>query len=252
MTVLRIPQYLILGVVLSFGCALPVQVNAQSTDVSQSGLIDADQNQAAKQERYANAIYSFTVGDLSYTITGQGVFSARAAKSTKPFANVRLDFPERAYISGIKYVTIGADLIVVYDVLLLERPLRVGDQMTNDNILQKRVARFHKRTLKTKWVAITGRSDPPGPLAIARDSMFVSAVGMIGEIDLATGSFLWMHENLPERNPGKYVFFTVPRVEGDFVFFQEDPAWLKARRPETIQVRRSTGEIITMSYKQPG
>ena len=250
--VLRIPQYLILGVVLSFACALPVDVHAQSTEVSQSGLIDVDQNQAAKEERYANAIYGFTVGDLSYTITGQGAFSARNPKSTKPLANVRLDFPEAAYISGIKYVSIGGDLIVVYDVLLLNRPVRDGDQVNKENILQKRVARFHKRTLRTKWVAITGRSDPPGPPAVAGDSMFVSAVGMIGEIDLRTGTFLWMHENLPERNPGKYVLFTVPRVEGDSVFFQEDSAWLKSRNPETIQVRRRTGEIITMSYKRPG
>jgi len=248
----KIQQYLILGMVLSFACALRMGVGAQSNTVSRSGLIDAEQNQAAKEERYVDATYSFTVGELSYKITGGGAFSVQSPKSGKPLANVRLDFPESAYISGIKYISSGRDLIVVYDVQLLNRPVRVGDKMTNENVRQKRVARFQGKSLKTKWVAITGRSDPPGPLMVAAGSMFVSGVGMIGEIDLATGIFLWMHENLAERNPAKYVFFTAPHVEGDFVFFQEDPAWLKSRNPETIQVRRRTGEIITMSYKQPG
>jgi hypothetical protein len=245
----KIQQYLILGMVLSFACALRMEVGAQANTVS--GLIDADQNQAAKEERYADAIYSFTIGELSYKITGGGAFSVQSPKSRKPLANVRLDFPEPAYISAIKYVSSGPDLIVVYDVQLLNRPVRVGDKMTNENVLQKRVARYQGKSLKTKWVAITARSDPTGPLIVAAGSMFVSGVGMIGEIDLATGISLWMHENLSERNPGKYVFFTVPRVAGDFVFFQEDPAWLESRNPETIQVRRRTGEIITMSYKPP-
>ena len=249
----KIQPYIILGMALSFACAWRIgEGAAQLNTVSRSGLTDAEQNRAAKEKRYVDAIYTFAIGELSYKITGRGAFSAQSIKSRKPLANVRLDFPEPAYISGIRYVSIGSDLVVVYEVQLLNRPVRVGDQMTNENILQQRVARFHKRTLRTKWLAITGRGDPPGPPAVAGDSIFVSGVGMIGEIDLETGTFLWMHENLPERNPGKYVIFAVPRVEGDFVFFQEDPGWLKARRPETIQIRRSTGEIITMSYKEPG
>jgi hypothetical protein len=223
---------------------------SQSNETGQARLIEADKNQAAKQEHYSDAVYSFAIGELFYRITGEGELSlqSQSLRSQRTVAKIPLDFPKPAYISGIRYLRFRSDLILGYDVLLVRRPISDGDKVVEGDVLQGRVARFQGTSLKTKWVAITALTDP-GPQIVAGNSMFVTGIGMIGEIDLETGAWLWRHEKIFERNPGKYVIFTLPRVEGSFVFFEEDPAFLRSRASEIIQVKRRTGEIVTMSYK---
>jgi hypothetical protein len=223
---------------------------SQSNETGPARLIEADKNSAAKENRYSDAVYSFAIGGLSYRITGEGELSVHSLRSQRTLAKTPLDFPKPAYISGIRYLAVKSDLILGYDVLLVRRPIRDGDKVVEGDVLQGRVARFQGTSLKTKWVAITALTDP-GPQVVAGNSMFVTGIGMIGEIDLDTGAYLWRHENILERNPAKYVIFTLPRVEGSFVFFEEDPAFLRSRASEIIQVKRRTGEIVTMSYKSP-
>jgi hypothetical protein len=219
----------------------------QAKALAEHSLMEANENPAAREKRYADETYDFTIGNLSYRVTGQGMLSVQTLKSGRTSANMRMDFPEDSCISGVKYLPLDGDLIVVYDVLLLKRPVRFADKVLEEDVLQRRVVRLRAKTLKTRWVAITAKSDPPGPVTIAAGSMFVSGVGEIGEIDLATGFYLWRHEDISHGRSSKYAFFKAPRVEGEFVFFQEDPAIL--RDPDTIQVKRRSGEIITMSFK---
>jgi hypothetical protein len=222
---------------------------SQSNGTDQARLIEADKNQGAKEDR-SDVVYSFAIGGLFYRVTGEGELSVHSLRSQKTVARIPLDFPKPAYISGIRYLAVKSDLILGYDVLLVRRSIRDGDKVVEGDVLQGRVARLQGTSLKTKWVAITALSDP-GHQIVAGNSMFVTGIGMIGELDLDTGVYLWRHENIPERNPGKFVIFTLPRVEGNFVFFEEDPAFLRTRVGEIIQVKRRTGEIVTMTYKSP-
>lgn len=223
---------------------------SQSNETRQARLIEGDKNQAAKDGHYSDAIYSFAIGRMSYRITGEGELSVLSLRSQRTVARIPLDFPKPAYISGIRYLAVKSDLILCYDVLLVRRPIRNGDKVVEGDVLQRRVARFHGPSLKTKWVAISALTEPASQI-VAGNSMFVTGVGMIGEIDLERGLYLWRHENLQERNPGKFVIFKLPRAEGGFVYFEEDPAFLSSRATEIIQVKRRTGEIVTMSYKSP-
>jgi hypothetical protein len=244
-------NYLTLGISLSI-ILLPFSGNVrpQSTALPQATLIEAEKNQAAKEEDYPNAIYRFSIGVSSYKVTGQGVLSVQSLKSHTTLAEAPLDFPKPAYIAGIRYLVFEGDLILGYDVLLVRRPIQDGDKLVEGDVLQGRVARFQRTSLKTKWVTISAASDP-GPQSVAGTSMFVTGTDTIGEIDLKTGFYLWRHEHILQLNPPKYVVFKVPRIESNFVFFEEDPAFLRSRTPETIQIKRRTGEIVSMSYKSP-
>jgi hypothetical protein len=225
------------------------QAKQQSNSASPMPFIEAEKNDAANRGQYTDALFAFAVGGLSYEVTGHGLLSARPSGSHTILAKVPLDFPEAALISGIRYVIFEGDLILNYEITLLKRPIQERDRIVEEDVLQGRVARFDPKTLKSKWVSISARTDP-GPPIVSHGSMFVSGTGMIGEIDLGTGIYVWLHDGL-QSNVGKYLAFAVPRIVGDYVFFEEDRAFLRSRSPETIQVKRRTGEIITMSY-QPG
>jgi hypothetical protein len=243
---LHVSIVLIVLVILPTAAA---QAKLQSDSASPVPFTEAEKNEAAKRGQYSDALYSFAVSGRSYEVTGRGLVSVRSSGSHTVLAKAPLDFPEAALISGIRYVIFKGDLILNYDVTLLKRPIQERDRIVEEDVLQGRVARFDPRTLKSKWVSISARTDP-GPPIVSHGSMFVSGTGMIGEIDLGTGICLWLHDSL-QSNVGKYLAFAVPRIVGDYVFFEEDRAFLRSRSPETIQVKRRTGEIITMSY-QPG
>ena len=234
-------KILFLGVI--FSIAFAVEVRSQPA----TALMDADQNHAAKEKRYADAIYTFTVGELSYKVTGKGSFAVTSLKSDKSLANIRLDFPLEALIAGVQYYSFQQDLILSYIVLFPNASVRVGDKLVRDEVRQRRIARFDPRTLKTKWVGIPALSDPPGPMTVAGGSLFVTGVGLIGEVDLVSGHYLWSYDKILQSNPPKFVFFIAPRVEGNFVFFEEDT---RSRPGQIIQVKCRTGEIITMDYKR--
>jgi hypothetical protein len=226
------------------------QAKVKSNSISPITFAEAEKNQAAKLHRYPDAVYSFNVGKFSYTVTGRGLLSVRSLKAQTILAEVPLDFPAPAFISGIRYLIFKRDLILNYEVTLIDRPIHDGDKVVEGEVLQGRVARFKAKTLKTIWVSISARTDPGTPI-VGGNSMFVSGTRMIGEIDLDTGTYLWWHDDVLHSEGAKYFAFTVPRIEGDYVFFEEDPVFLRSRTPETIQVKRRTGEIITMSYKPP-
>jgi len=242
----KVIQCLFLGLVLSVFAGA---VKSQPAPATTTGLMDAEKNQAAKENRHADALYTFSISHLSYEVTGRGSLSVRSSKSNKSLADIRLDFPsDNALISGVKYLSFQRDLIVVYDVILLNRQVQFGDKIVREDIIQRRIARFDATTLKTKWVGIPDAKSPPGEMTVAGGSIFVTGIGLIGELDLATGHYVWVHDNILQRSPPKFVVFIAPRVEGDFVYFEE---LRRSGSAATIQVRRRTGEIITMNYK-PG
>lgn len=238
------------ALVLAVPLASSAQANAQSNPVEQVPFVEAERNQAAKLKNHRDAVYRFNVGGFLYTVTGRGVLSVRSPKSGAVLAKTPLDFPVPAFISGIRYLMFNGDLILNYDVTLIDRDVYDGNRIVQDDVLQGRVARFTPKALKTVWVNISARTDPGTPIA-AGNSMFVSGTKMIGEIDLDTGLYLWLLDELLDRARAKFLAFATPRIEGDYAFFEEDRAVTGRRNPETIQVERRTGQIVTMSYKSP-
>jgi hypothetical protein len=227
---------------------------AQSSNQSGSHSVvtfnEAEVNSAVKQGDFRDGLFSFSIGEYYYEVSGAGqltVYLFRDSKKNK-LKEFSLDFPDPALVVKIGYYLYEGDLIISYS-FLIDALIQRGKDIVHDKVEQGRMIRIDKRTLETKWVVISGISDPGVP-AIAGRSVYVSDTGVIGEIDLATGAYLWRHDVFSQRKGARFGYFKMPRIEGDYVLFEEDVSSTSPRTPRIIQVKRRTGKIISMNYKR--
>jgi outer membrane protein assembly factor BamB len=214
-------------------------------------FIEATANDAVRHDYFREGVFSFSVGDYRYKVSGTGWLTAQRLNApSQESRRVPLDFPSPGLISGVRQCSYKGDLIICYDILLLDRPIEQGSRVVSGDVVQGRISRLDSGTLKTKWTVVSAPTNPGVPI-VADNSVYVSGTYCIGEVDLDTGYYLWRHDDLDVMG-GKFVAFKVPRVQGEYVFYEEDESFTRSRTRATIQVKRRSGEIITMDYKPVG
>jgi len=245
---LRRPSFYVLTILgpfilLSSGLTLTVGQTNRSDVLP---FTESESNDAVKNEDYQNGTFSFSIGKYQFAVTATGQLSLISPTLRK---KVTLDFPSQPLVTSVRYCIYQGDLIINYNFLLDARLQEPDGSLKDGKVEQGRISRLNLRTLKAKWTNINAPSDPPGVPIIAGNSIYVTSVGRIGEIALADGTYLWWHEHLKQANGTRLYVFKVPRVEGQYVFFEEENIGLPRPR-YTVQVKRGTGEIITMNYKE--
>jgi hypothetical protein len=210
-------------------------------------FVEARANDAVLRKDYQKGLFTFLIDNYEYTVNGVGQLAVKPPGG-QVMKRVTLDFPGPPLVTSIRYCLYRGDLLINYNFLLDALLQEANGSLVKRKVEQGRIMRLNKRTLRTKWVVINAPSDPPGVPIVADNSIYSTSVGIIGEIDLATGYYLWRHEDLTQKNGVRLFVFKVPRVTDNYVFFEE--ADIGLRRPRyTIQVKRRTGEIISMNYR---
>jgi hypothetical protein len=103
------------------------------------------------------------------------------------------------------------------------------------------ISRLDGRNLRLKWK----RSIPAfnvGPGLIEGHSAYVTALGFIGKVGLASGSLAWQHRNLYRDN--HFTAFELPRLEKDTVIFKEFATY--PEQTKTITVDKRSGKLISV------
>ena len=227
---------------------LGVLVTGQTKAPSVITFVEARGNDPNLRGNYRKRLFTFSIENYQYTVNGIGQLTVKSPDQM--MKKITLDFPDPPRVTSVKYCLYQGDLLINYNFLLDALLQKANGRLVRGKVEQGRIVRLDKHTLSTKWIVINAISDPPGVPIIADDSIYVTSVGIIGEIDVTTGSYLWRHEELIQESGQKLFVFKVPRVTSDYVFFEEEDIGL--RRPTyTIQVKRRTGEIVTMNYKSP-
>lgn len=103
--------------------------------------------------------------------------------------------------------------------------------------------RLDGKTNKIEWKILLPTFNTEG--VIDGNSGYFAGVGFIAGVSLATGKFVWKHENLYTEKYGEVQIFAVPRIEADKVIFEADKAdhWTNVKK---IIVDKTTGKILTV------
>jgi len=229
-------------VALNLAAALVYPASAQVKGPRVIQFKAAGVNDAVLRKDYRHAEFHFLIDGDEYTVSETGDLSIKTKQGAA--RTVRLDFPDPPLMTSIYYCVYDHDLLITY-YFLLDALIQTPDgKNVKGKIEQARTMRLNRRGLKRKWVVINGGlSDSPGVPVLADDSLYLTTVGFIAEVDLRKGYGLWQHDYVGRPDNHRPIIFAVPRVTDQYVFFDE--AEIGQSRPlYTVQVRRGTGEII--------
>jgi hypothetical protein len=107
-----------------------------------------------------------------------------------------------------------------------------------------RVLRLDGEDLRVLWSVHISAFNPSRGL-VEESSVYLSAIGFVGKLDLENGNLLWQHDNLYERATGCFNSFNSPELIGSMVVFTES-SHRRHSEDERRQIRvdRKTGEVI--------
>jgi hypothetical protein len=124
----------------------------------------------------------------------------------------------------------GGDLIVAYE---------CGD---GESVFSC-VVRIDGRALETKWtLRIPHMNISFGTMK--SKYLYQTAHGFISKIDMDSGSFIWKHDNLYDRERYSFNSFQTPVIDGDTILFIEEKIPITAyKAPRVIRVDDQSGHI---------
>lgn len=108
------------------------------------------------------------------------------------------------------------------------------------------ITRLNSETLKPAW-----RLRVPGfniaEILSEGNFAYVGAIGFAGKVDLATGKFVWKHEDFYRKykKDGAFNIFELPEIEGDEVIFKE--LITNRAEPNVIRFNKNTGKVIKVT-----
>ena len=73
---------------------------------------------------------------------------------------------------------------------------------------------------------------------------YVTGIGFIGKLNLASGAYAWRHDDLYIEDA--FNSFELPEITGDVVLFKESESHYRTR-VASIQVEKGSGRIINIS-----
>jgi opacity protein-like surface antigen len=182
------------------------------------------------------AAFEFEVGGFKYHVVANGNGRRTKGDKTRRF-NLRLD--GRDYVEGLRFAVYEGDLLLVCE-------LYDGEERTG------LVTLLEQPSMRALWSRPVPAAEVGEPLRDGH-SLYLTAFGFVARLDLRTGEYAWLHEELGGALPGREAArdgreaarplnsFETPMLARDAVLFRERPVY---NPPRTLVVNRKTGEIL--------
>lgn len=209
----------VLSTFVFFVLIVTANIQAQTTEFSEAvGSGTGELSEFAK--------WRFSIDADRYEISNNG--RAKRTNGKKNVTNFRLPLAKNEMLSRtIYYVQYKNDLILLCEA-------------SNGESGRGLIVSFTSATLKQKWQAnISGFNIGQG--LIENKFAYLTAIGFVAKINLATGKYIWKHGNL--YNNGAFNFFDMPELDSSNVIFTESRG-AEENSPNIIVVNKSTGEIV--------
>lgn len=177
------------------------------------------------------AAFEFEAGGFSYHVGANGGGRRTKGDRTRRF-NLRLD--GRDYVEGVRFTLYEGDLLLVCDV-------------NDDEARAGLVTRLEQPSMRALWRQRVPAPEVGEPLREG-DALYVTGAGFVGRLDLTTGEYAWLHEDLGGGGGADgagaaqpFAAFETPEPAGDAVLFRERPVYNRRR---AVVVGKKTGKII--------
>jgi outer membrane protein assembly factor BamB len=138
-----------------------------------------------------------------------------------------IDESVNQHIDVIAYAPYEEDLILV---------LTVGNVHSGSS----HVVRLDGNDFSLEWSAPLFGFNIGTPV-IKNRMLYVSSIGTVGKVDLQTGEYLWLHENLYDQETTDFNSFKMPVFDEEKVIFQGKTL---GSCPKRIEVDDSSGKVI--------
>ncbi len=170
----------------------------------------------------------YKVGDEKLHIFPSGKIRVSTASKVE---EVRVTLPGQFYIESAKYEAVGNSIVFVFG---------ITDAEEGSSIL----VFYDKNKNNIIWQIEVGAFNASEPL-VGIDAIYIGAIGTIAKVDRNTGSILWIHRNLYERDTQAFNAFVRPTREGHLIKFVESKvSTAKYSGIREIVVDDMSGEIL--------
>jgi hypothetical protein len=174
--------------------------------------------------------WNFSIGDTTYEILKSGKATRKDAKDRITNFRIKLEVDEELE-RVVYFFEYKGDLILLCESSVFE----AGSGF---------VTRLDYVSLQPEW-----KTDIPG-FNIAKglvedDFAYLAAIGFVGRISLATGKYIWKHDDLYRRykESGAFNIFLTPQLSGNSVIFKEEDT------NNQIDVNKASGKIVKVLVK---
>lgn len=176
------------------------------------------------------------IDGLNYQIGTNGVITIENNQSRRRIA---VDLPERFHIDSVQYTALESKIVFVFGI-------------TDNEGASALISLFDPDPCELEWVTDLHALNPSRPL-FAGESIYIGGIGTVAKIDGGTGSVVWRHSGLHQRDTGTFNAFEEPTKEGDVVIFRDRKGAAKSESSgvKEIRVSDTSGEIIATA-KQNG
>ena len=166
---------------------------------------------------------------LTMDHAGKGELLNSKSKETRTF---RVPLEKDEWIEKFFYCFYKKDFIFLYEV-------------TTGPEGAARIVRIDHKTLKEKWVKQIPAFNLGPPLKV-NNTAFVTGIGFVGQLNLDSGEFDWVHDKLYDNDGVQDVFdsFEEPFIINNVIVFPESHHSIFNRWPINLLVDLKSGKII--------
>lgn len=170
--------------------------------------------------------FEFEVNGFTYHIKQNGNGWRKKRERVRGF-NLRL---EQGGLERVYFNDYGGRLLLVCE---------VGDSESGVGF----VTLLEQPSMRARWKQSFDSLNVGEPLREGRH-LYVTGVGFVGKLDLDTGEFDWIHEDLYDKREGapkNFNSFEAPELDGDTVLFRERPVYNPRK---TLVIDKKSGKIL--------
>jgi hypothetical protein len=170
--------------------------------------------------------FEFEVHGFSYHIRQNGNGWRKKKEKTRGF-NLRLD---HGGLGRVYFNDYGGRLLLVCE---------VGDGESGGGF----VTLLQQPSMRARWKQSFPAFNVGQPLREGRH-LYVTGTGFVGKLDLDTGEFDWLHEDLYDKREGApkhFNSFETPEIDGETVLFRERAVY---NPRQTLVIDKKSGKII--------
>ncbi len=137
------------------------------------------------------------------------------------------DYP---YVDSLAYASYEDDLIIAFT-------------PSNIEFSGSKIARIDGETLVPEWVTDFAGFNIGLPV-IRNNSLYVTAIGAIGKVNVDTGEFLWKHTDLYDQDTKDFNSFKAAEFSGTNIIFQGKNIFSTC--PKRVKVNDDDGSILSI------
>ncbi|MEZ4590769.1 MAG: hypothetical protein R3D55_06460 [Chloroflexota bacterium] len=137
---------------------------------------------------------------------------------------------EKTYVESLAYASYEGDLIIVF-------------VYSNLDFAGSKIARIDGESLNAIWVTDFHGPNIGEPI-IRSSSLYVTSIGAVGKVDMASGEFLWQHIDLYDQETKDFNSFKTPVFNGTEIIFQGKNIFSTC--PKRIEINDLDGTILNI------